>query len=154
MKKDLEPRFEKNWDDKPILPDPKKVKYAQELVDSTGDRYHYFPSAKSGVYYENDEEEEGSFPIRQGLSLKDINERVKQYGLDEKNIWLSASFRDDYLMIEVINVRKMSEEEKIEEYNSDLKEWNKIQEEKNAEEIQRLEYQMKALKAKAESLKK
>jgi len=151
-------RFELPTYKEPSKPKVGAKQFREELVKSVGCRAHYFPKAHNMNWredeWDNEEEWDGKYSDRQAISLKEINSLVKQYSLNEENVYLTASFADDYLMVDVVHVKLLSEEEKEEEYQDQLIVWNKYQEGLKKSEKERIEREMKRLQQQMESLQK
>lgn len=151
----LRVRFEKSFYEEPTAPKTGAVKYLQQLISSVSDRAHSFQSNENH-YYDDEDADNDDFPIfgEQCLSLKEINKLVKKYDLDEKNVYFTASFYDDYLCLEVVNVRKMTKEEIKKDYEDSLEEWNKLEARKKEEEEKRIQWEMESLQRRMDQLKK
>ena len=157
MSKKLPPRFEKHFWKKPTK--PKGTRYRVELLLSAGERMPHWPTSDRSYDHDYEEDEdnpetEGQLPECQCLSLKKINELVKEHGLDENKVFFTASFDEDYLIVEAVHIRKMTEEDKEEEHKANLAAWEEQEEEKRKQEEQRLKWEMESLQRRMEDLKK
>ena len=143
----------------PKKPKPGTIKYRHVKLAYTQDRAHYFPGygadGPDEEDYEEDDENLELSASRHSLSLKEVNDLVKSKNLDEKDVYFTASFADDYLVLEVVHITKMSEQDILDEYNKLHQEW--VEQEKareadivahNEREIARLQEQLKSIKKK------
>lgn len=151
---------EKTWYNEPPKPTPGKPMAKVELLTQVADRACYYRNSEDEYYYEDDEEvkdfEDISRPLsgHQTLSLKEINDLVAEEKLDPAKVYVTGSFADDYLQVQVIHVAEMTDEEKEALYQKHLAGWQSEQEHKKKEELRRIEYQMEALRRQQEDLKK
>lgn len=164
MSNKFQPRFKKYHYQEPAKPKVDEKRFRMECLESVGERYMHFPNTGRDECYEygdecyeygdeDNPEISGKLPERQAISLRHINNLIKQNNLDEKNVFLTASFSDDYLMVEVVHIRQLSGEELKEEYEEQYAEWEEEQKYKKEQEILRIEQQMKILESQAKRLK-
>lgn len=161
MSKKLDLRHERTWWDEPPKPESGAYKFRVEHVFSVAERVNHFPGWGRDSFYEWEEDEPestpeycGTLPGRESISLKKILDLVKEHNLDPKNVEFTASFSDDYLSIEVVNIRKLNDQEQLEEYKEAYEGWAKTKRLNKEEELKRIEWQMESLKRQAEQLKK
>jgi len=159
MSKKLPERFNKVLYKEPKKPKSGSKKFRIEMIEAVSDRYHYFPNSERDGFYEDDNKKDnpeysGKLPARQSISLQQINNLIEEYGLNPKAVYLTASFADDYLCVEVVHIKSLNDEEQLEEYEEQHAEWTKQQEQKKEEELKRIEWEMEALKRRATNLKK
>ncbi len=158
MSKKFPLRFKKTPSEEPEKYKDNQKIFRVELLKGVADRYCHFP--KSDDYedpYSEDEENSkltGKLSNRQSISLKNINAIVKKHNLDESNVYLTASFSDDYLSVEVVNIKLLSKEEKEEEYIKECSEWKKYKAEIKQQEEDRLKFEIENLQMRINNLKK
>ena len=161
MSKKLELRYQKDWYEEPPKPESGAYKFRIEQVDAASERACHFPgSCGEGQFYEweYDEPEStpeycGTLPDREAISLESINALAKEHGLDAKNVFLTASFAEDYLVVEVVHIRELNEQEQLEEYKAQYTEWANKQKVDKEQELERLQWQIESLQRQAEGLK-
>lgn len=143
---------------KPKKPKADKVKYQHTVLGTASNRAQYFTNygrEEDGYDEENDHEEEmTSSESRTSISLKEVNDLIKKQGLKEKDIYFTAAFDEDYLVLEVVHVHKMSEQEKLDEYQRELSEWEAQEKIQQEYEEQRIQRDLANLQRRAEELKK
>jgi hypothetical protein len=162
MSKKLELRYQRHWYEEPPKPESGAYKFRVEALASASERACHFPGANGDDHFyewEYDEPEStpeycGTLPDREAISLESINALVKEHGLDPKNVFLTASFSDDYLAVEVVHIRELNEQEQLEEYKDQYTEWADQTKVNKEQELERLKWQIEALQRQAESLKK
>jgi hypothetical protein len=162
MSKKLELRYKKTWYNEPPPPESGAYKFRVELLKCASGRACHFPGASDeGQFYalEYDEPEStpeycGTLDDGQAISLETINALVKKHRLDEKNVFLTASFSDDYLGVEVVHIRELDEQEQLEEHKEQYTAWVKRHSLNKERELERLQDQIEALQRQAENLKK
>lgn len=145
--------------EKPSQPKEDSIKFREEVVITTGDRYHYFPDHYDYDDYTDEDEDENTRELkylgsRRSLSLKKINELVKEQNLNEEDVIFTVSRADDYINLDVIYMHKMTYAERLEEYEERLKAWNKQEEDHLEQERQSLKRQMEILEEKQKKLKR
>lgn len=72
---------------------------------------------------------------------------IKEKGLDEKDVYISASFSEDYLSIQAIHIREQNEQETQDEYKEQLSAWQE-------EQVQRKENEIRDIQQRIEILQK
>lgn len=161
MTEKLKLRYQKRWYEEPPKPESGAYKFRVEMVKAAGDRINHWPGGNGSeeYFYEYEEDEPEETPeysgsLQQGLTLKDINALVEKHGLDEKKVFLTAALYEDHLCVEVVHIRKLSEQEQLEEYKEQYTAWAKRQKLNKEQELERLQDQIEALQRQAENLKK
>lgn len=161
MSSKRELRFNKDFRfDKPPEPKPGQRKFIEELLESTGDRAQYYPNGGNNIYDHltggyKDEIDYTRFPNpRQYISLKKVVELVSKENFDLQNIYFTASCRDDYINLEVIHLKELSEEEKLQAHREDMFLWEQEQNVLKEQELERIEREMKYLQDKCKDLRK
>lgn len=153
-KKPFPHRFTRVWYEEPQPPKIGNKMFIVELLKSTGDRSHYFPTNEK--YYDLDNQDRteftGKMPARQSLSLEEINKLVNEEKLDHKNVYLTASFDDDYLILETVHVRELSAEEQVEKFESDHSSWEDRRHQQKEYELQKIKQQIEALQKQADKI--
>lgn len=155
--KDKYSRFERFWYEKPKEPDLNKKRFAITNLIATSERYNHFANGES--YYDNldernDPECMGTPPYRQYLSLKEINDIIRSKDLNEADVFFTASFLDDYLCLEALHIKEMSNEEKLEQYQNFCAEWEEQKKIRHEHELQKIKYEMENLQRRADVLAK
>lgn len=155
----MKKRYDRVWYEEPPKPETGAYQFRIDHLLATSDRACHWPGGSGDEYfyeYEYDEPEltpEYSGKLDQCLSLKKINELVRNEGLDDKNIFFTASFSDDHLAIEVVHIYKLDEQGQLEEYKEEYSKWVKKQKLCKTQELKDIEYQIESLQRKAETLK-
>ena len=130
-------------------------KFIFESVMSTASRYSAFLNSDNEEQLDDsDMNTTGKLSYHTYMSLKDINAAVKEAGIDEKDVVFTASFSDDYLTLEVVHVKKLSEQEQQEDLKAQVAAWKKQQKKKKYRELKEIEDRMESLKRQKERLKK
>ena len=138
----------------PKKPKEGKTKYSTEVLASTSDRYHYFSNNEYDDEEDNDDDEKEIAPSRQSISLKEINELLKKEKISPENVYFTVSLSDDYIVLEVVNIQKLSYKEQITEYEEEKAEWEKQQKAQQKAELQRIKNDMECLQKRSKELTK
>lgn len=163
MTKKLSLRYEKTWYEEPPKPKAGEKRFRIEDVISVSDRVNHFPGAggdESSFYeceYEEPEETPeytGDLGARHSISLKKLNDLVQKHGLNEKDVYITASMSEDYLCVEAVHIRKLTAEETQEEYQEQLKQWQKQNKRNNDYEVERAKQDLELAQKRLESLTK
>lgn len=135
---------------KPQKPEKGHVQYLRTVLGSTCDRVQYFPSSE----YDDAEDDEPLSESRQMMCLNDIDAIVKKAGVDRKDVFFTAELLDDYLVLEVMHVKKLSYKEREEKYKNDMIDWDAQQRQIEQRRLDQIERDMESLKREAGELKK
>jgi hypothetical protein len=150
-------RFNKYWREEPKKPLCDSPKFRIEYLAGCSERYNHFRNTANEDYELEDEDNPeltGKLDDRQSLSLKEVNEMVRKEGLDESKVFFTASFQDDYLSLEVVNIKELGAKEQLEEYEDQHAAWKKQEQDRHDYEVKRIEREMQHLQQQAERLKK
>lgn len=135
--------------------EPKKVNFLIKSLKHVSERYCHFPNSES-EYYEDDCEDDpsmtGKLPDRQSIPLKSVLELIEKKQINPEEVFFTASFSDDYLCLEVVHIKKLNEEEQEKDYKAQRLEWEKRQERRKEEELDRIKMQMESLQRQTEKL--
>lgn len=139
----------------PQKPKKGRKKIKQEVLACVSARAIYFPNGNEDEYEYEDEEHFLLKLKQQSISLKDVNALIQKKGIDQKNVFFTASFADDYLVLEIVSRKELSYAEQLIEYQEDCIQWEyQVEEQKERElldtnrEIERLQKQAELLKKK------
>jgi len=161
MSKKLPLRYERSFYEAPLPPKMGQKKFRIELITSVSDRANHWPGANGDGHfyeYEYDEPEEipeytGDLGYDKSLSLKELNKLVEIHELDESKVFVTASFSEDHLSVEVVHVKEQTPEEIEEEYQERLSEWNQKKKAEKKDQLQRIKQEIEYLKSQEEKLK-
>lgn len=141
----------------PQKPKSGKIKFKYDILGWTGSRAYYFENDSDGGHeeldYDEDNKSVAGVTEDHYISLKEVNDLVQKKGLDPSQVYFSASFADDWLHLEVVHVSQMSDQDQLEEYETQYSSWKeyeklrfKYEEERIQRDIERLQEQAKDLK--------
>jgi len=159
MKK-LKLRRERTWHDRPPVIGSGAYEFRIENITAARDRVNHWPGYSTGNnFYEWEEEDPENCPEYIGslgdnncICLKDINALIKEYNFDEKDVFFTASFSNDYLNIEVVHVKKQNEQEQLENYNQEDSNWAKRNDINKEEELLRIQQDISSLQRRLKDL--
>lgn len=152
-------RRERKFYEEPPKPEDGAYKFRVELVEATGDRINHWPGGNGddSSFYEHEEDEPEVAPeycgTIQGLSLKEINKLVEKHNLNEKDVFLTAGLYEDHLCVEVVHIKKQTEQEQLQEYKDAHEEWARRKKANKKEELTSIQQQIESLQKRAEALK-
>lgn len=161
-KKDKYSRFDRCWNEKPEEPKLDVKKFAVMCLTSAINNSNNFPDNEH--YYDQMDDYEdawerypeftGKLPRGQFLSLEEVNKLVRENNIDEKNVFFTACFSEEYLSLEAVHIKELSDQEKLEQYAAQCEEWEDQQKLKEEQELQRIKWQMENLQRRASELTK
>lgn len=96
----------------------------------------------------------GKMTDKLSLPLTDILEYVEKNKIDPKQVYLTLSSNDDWISLEAMNIRKLSQEEIDEKYEEEMEEYQIVMDNKNKNRVHQLERQLKTMTEELEKLKK
>ncbi len=145
-------------DREPNKPVPNQKRFKIKMLGYVGERYNHFPNYGRGEPDQfddyNDPKLLGKFNKNQSFSLAEALDLTKKLNLDPKDIYITASFNEDYLNIEVMHISELNYDQQLEQYNSNLEKYNAKIEEDNKRRLEYVSRQIKDLKQQEELLKK
>lgn len=153
-------RRNRTFYNKPKEPKPGKVKFQYDTLGTASNRAQYYINYSSDDEeerkddYYSDDERDSPMNDRTSISLKEVNDLISKNGLKEEDVYFTAAFDEDYLVLEVVHVHKMSEQEKTQEYEEDLLEWEEQQKQYQEYEKRHIKQEIENLKRRAEELEK
>lgn len=140
----------------PQPPVPGTPKFKIVSLTSVSERACHFPSSDQEEYdldEEDNPESSGELPTSQSISLKEVNTLLQEKGLSDEDIYFTASFDEDHLSLEVVQILSLDDEEQQEEYQTLHAEWQEQQDQKAKNDLQRLQREIESLQWQAEKLK-
>lgn len=137
---------------KPEKPVENKTAYLFNELCSAGDRFHRFPNEESASY-DPEEEKDDPRQTHRVISLSEVDDYLLKQNIPRKDVFFTVSVADDYLVLQVMEIRPLTYQEQLDEYEEDMKEWDIQQAEDEKREMESIEREMKSLQKKADRLK-
>lgn len=147
-------RFWKYYREIPEKSDFSKKKYSYTLLRGCSERFNHVLSndPDQDVDEEDQLESTGLLPYNQSISLKEINDIVKQKNIDESEVFFTSSMSEDYLCLEVAHIKEMSDEEKEDQYKIQCEMYYDQRKQEEDRELLNIKYEMENLQRRADKI--